>query len=195
MRLLPIAIAAIALLVPARAHGYPQWQFSTGDTRCINCHYSPTGGGLLSEYGRDEAGEELSTFGGDGALLHGVGRGLPDWLALGGDLRGAFVVNEVQDPDGPSAAVFPMQAEADARVDLSHGFSIAGVVGLRGQVRKPGDLVPDQNFQPTSDSQLISREHYLMWQSESTTVHVKVGRFYAPFGLRLPEHVFYVRRD
>ena len=32
-------------------------------TRCTNCHYSPTGGGLLTPYGRSLSREELSTFG------------------------------------------------------------------------------------------------------------------------------------
>jgi len=37
---------------------------------------------LLTSYGRDAAGEDLATFGGNGALLHGLGT-LPPWLALG----------------------------------------------------------------------------------------------------------------
>src|SRR5262249_38329759 len=90
IRIVQAVIALAAVWLGPEAHGYPHWQFSTGNTRCSNCHLSPTGGGLLSDDGREQAGEQLSSFGGDGALLHGIGRA-PGWLVLGGDLRGAFV--------------------------------------------------------------------------------------------------------
>jgi len=194
-RIAALAVGLAVVLLSADAHGYPQWQFSTGNTRCSNCHLSPTGGGLLSDDGREQAGEQLSSFGGDGALLHGAAGHAPDWLVLGGDMRGAFLVNDVQDPRGPSYAVFPMQAELAASVALPGGFSLAGRAGLRGQVRRPDAMIPDQNYQPITDSQLISSEHFVMWQPSSISAYIKLGRFYAPFGLRLPEHIFYVRRD
>jgi hypothetical protein len=187
------ALGVVALRAePARA--YPQFQLASGTVRCNECHYAPAGGGLINNYGRDAVGEELSTFGGNGDLLHGAVTP-PRWLALGGDLRGAFVANDVQDPAGPSAAVFPMQADLDARVALPHGFSVLAVGGLRGQVRDPDLLVPIQNYQPVSTSQLISREHYVMWEPEAIGPYLRVGRFYAPFGLRMAEHILYVNRD
>jgi hypothetical protein len=186
------ALAFWARERPARA--YPQWQFSTGAVRCNQCHYAPAGGGLINNYGRDAVGEDLSTFGGDGAFLHGAVT-LPSWLALGADLRGAFVDQSVQDPSGPTIAVFPMQADAAARVALPVGLSFEGVLGLRGQVRNPDLLIPIQNFQPVSTSQLISREHYLMWEPEAVGPYLRVGRFYAPYGLRMAEHILYINRD
>ncbi|HZL19955.1 MAG TPA: hypothetical protein VFG23_19625 [Polyangia bacterium] len=197
-RLRSVAFLAIALsalwfgAAPARA--YPQFQLSSGATRCNQCHYAPAGGGLLNSYGRDADGEQLSTFGGNGAFAHGAVR-LPAWLALSADLRGAFVDNDVQDPAGPTVAVFPMQADLSGRIALPQGFSISAIGGLRGQVRDPDLLVPIQNFQPVSTSELISREHYLMWEPEATGPYLRVGRFYAPYGLRMAEHVLYVERD
>ena len=197
-RLRSVAFLAIALgalwfgAAPARA--YPQFQLSSGATRCNQCHYAPAGGGLLNSYGRDADGEQLSTFGGNGAFAHGAVR-LPAWLALSADLRGAFVDNDVQDPAGPTVAVFPMQADLSGRIALPRGFSISAIGGLRGQVRDPDLLVPIQNFQPVSTSELISREHYLMWEPEATGPYLRVGRFYAPYGLRMAEHVLYVERD
>jgi hypothetical protein len=188
-----IALGVVLWAAPALA--YPQWQLSTGNERCNQCHYDPAGGGLLTSYGRDAAGEELSTFGGDGALLHGLGT-LPPWLALGGDLRGAFVAQGVQDPSGPTVAAFPMQADAEGRLALpGTGLSLSGTLGLRGQVRNPNTLVPYQNYQPVSTSELISREHYLMYQPETVGSYIRLGRFFAPFGLRFAEHTLYIRRD
>ena len=189
-----VAAAALLWLGERPARAYPQWQLSTGAVRCNQCHYAPAGGGPINGYGRDAVGEQLSSFGGQGAFLHGAVR-LPSWLALGGDFRGAFVDQDVQDPAGPTVAAFPMQADLNARLALPAGFSIEGVVGLRGQVRDPDLLVPAQNFQPVSTSQLISREHYLMWEPQATGPYLRVGRFYAPYGLRLAEHILYINRD
>jgi hypothetical protein len=188
------AALGVLLLGEGSARAYPQFQLSSGATRCNQCHYAPAGGGLLNSYGRDAVGDELSTFGGDGAFAHGAVR-LPAWLALGVDLRGAFVDNDVQDPAGPTVAVFPMQADLSARIALPKGFSVSAIGGLRGQVRDPDLLVPIQNFQPVSTSELISREHYLMWEPEAVGPYLRVGRFYAPYGLRMAEHILYVERD
>ncbi len=189
-----LVLAATMLLGAARAEAYPQWQFSTDNSHCNQCHYAPAGGGLINNFGRDAAGEDLSTFGGNGAFLHGAVP-LPSWLALGGDLRGAFADEDVQDPNGPTYAFFPMQADLYARVAFGHGFSASAIGGLRGQIRDGNDLVPDQNYQPIDGSQFISREHYVMWQPASHGYYVRAGRFFAPFGLRFAEHFMYTRRD
>ena len=89
-----------------------------------------------------------------------------------------------------------MQADVEARLALpGTGLSLSGTIGLRGQVRDPNALVPIQNYQPVSTSQLISREHYLMYQPEAIGPYVRLGRFFAPFGLRFAEHTLYIRRD
>jgi hypothetical protein len=195
-RLLAVAVVILVTIAgrATPAHAYPQWQFTSGATRCNQCHYAPGGGGLPTSFGRDAVGDELSTFPGNGGLLHGS-VSPPSWLALGGDLRGAFVAHDVQDPSGPTVAVFPMQADLAARLGFGAGISISGTVGFRGQTRTPGTIVPLQNYQPISASRLISREHYVMWQPEVLGPYLRAGRFYAPFGLRLAEHNTYIRRD
>jgi hypothetical protein len=188
------AALGVLLLAEGSARAYPQFQLTSGATRCNQCHYAPAGGGLLNSYGRDADGDELSTFGGNGAFAHGAVR-LPAWLALGVDLRGAFVDNDVQDPAGPTVAVFPMQADLSGRIAFPRGFSVSAIGGLRGQVRDPDLLVPLQNYQPVSTSELISREHYLMWEPAAVGPYLRIGRFYAPYGLRMAEHILYVNRD
>jgi len=192
-----VAISAVAILVPLlfadQASAFPQWQLTSGSARCNQCHYAPAGGGPLNGFGRDAAGDQLSTFESNGDLLYGA-ISLPTWLSLAGDFRGAFVAHDVQDPAGPTVAAFPMQADLHARV-AAGGWSLGGTIGFRGQVRDPDVAVPLQNYQPVSTSRLISREHYLQWQPEAIGPYVRVGRFFAPFGLRLAEHVLYIRRD
>src|SRR6266850_1668051 len=92
--------------------------------RCTACHYSPTGGGLLTPYGRSLTREELSTLGrghaaatapgqtGEEAFLWGVlGR------RLGGlnaeiDLRPAHL--DVRFPGGKMTRNFVMSADVMA---------------------------------------------------------------------------------
>jgi len=189
-----LAVAIVLFAAERAAQAYPQWQLSTGAARCNQCHYAPAGGGLLTSFGRDAVGDQLSTFGGDGAFLHGAVT-LPTWLAVTADLRYAFVDQDVQDPNGNTVASFPMQADATVRVAPGAGFSATGIIGFRGQIRNPGLLVPPESYQPVDTSQLISREHFITWQPESVGPYLRVGRFYAPFGLRMAEHVLYIRRD
>src|SRR3954469_16601478 len=145
-------LAAAVAAWPGRALAYPQWQFSSGAARCNQCHFAPGGGGLPNGYGRMENGDELSTFEGNGMLLHGKAH-VPGWLAVGADLRGAIVSNDVQDPSGPTLAAFPMQADAEARVAIGP-VSVYATLGLRGQVRSDSDtMVPSQSFQPVSTSE------------------------------------------
>lgn len=185
--------ALLVVLAPGAAQAYPQLQLSSGSGRCAECHFGPAGGGLLTQFGRDFMGEEQASFGGNGDLLHGAVR-LPAWIAVGGELRGAYVAHEAQDPSGPQQAVFPMQADAEVRATAGD-FSLYATSGFRAQVRRNPELVPDQNYQPISTSTLISREHYLLWRPAALGPYLRAGRFYAPFGLRLAEHILYVRRD
>jgi hypothetical protein len=191
--LLTLIVCAASGFLARTAHAYPQWQFTTGADRCDECHFAPAGGGLINSFGRDVAGDELSSFGGNGALLHGYAK-TPGWVALGGDVRGAMASQDVQDPNGTSFGVFPMQADADIR--LAYGsFSLYGVAGLRGQERVDSDIVPIQNYQPVDTSRFVSREHWLMVRSSALGGYLRLGRFFAPFGLRMAEHILYVRRD
>jgi hypothetical protein len=189
-----LLIIGVTLGLSGRAQAYPQWQFTSGATRCNQCHFAPGGGGLITGFGRDANGEDLSTFAGDGAFLHGKVQ-LPSRLAIGGDLRGAFLAKDVKDPNGSQQAFFPMQADLQARLAITDEISIYATGGLRGRASDDGEFVPDSNFRPISTSRLVSREHYLMWRQGGLGAYARAGRFYAPFGLRLAEHVTYVRRD
>ena len=177
MRLIGAVVVVAALAGTADA--YPEFQFSTGATRCTECHFAPGGGGLINDYGRDEAGSTISGAG-DGRFAHGAFE-LPDALDLGGDFRVATFARRVR--GGSEAAVFPMQADAYARA--AHGMiSINVTAGLLGAIREAAPL----------RDRVGSREHYVMLEPESRTWYVRAGRMFPVFGLRLPDHTAYVRR-
>ncbi|CAN5754469.1 hypothetical protein BH11MYX3_BH11MYX3_38680 [soil metagenome] len=174
------AIVAIVLTLSlGTAAAYPEFQFSTGTQRCAECHFSPVGGGLINDYGRDEAATTISDAG-DGRFLHGLVE-LPSWIALGGDVRLAALGKQIR--DGSEAAVFPMQADLYARVARDN-WSAQVTFGVLEALRQPHDLT----------ERLGSREHYLLYQAASRAWYVRLGRFFPVFGLRLPDHTAYVRR-
>lgn len=191
-----LLLSSFTLLMAAgRADAYPYFQLTTGSSQCSQCHVSPAGGGLLTEWGQEELGDTIAR-GGDGRFLHGAIE-TPGWLQLGGDLRLAALANEVGSSEGTEVAVFPMQLDLTMRV-VSGPWSVVGTVGARGRVRS-GE--PSSSDNPASEvgstslaSYLISREHYIMWRPDSAGPYVRAGRFAAPYGLRLADHTTYVRR-
>lgn len=172
---------------PARA--YPQFQFSSGTSQCSQCHYGPAGGGLITDWGRGEAGDTISR-GGNGALLHGAWPP-PAWLAVGADVRLAALRNDVGGPQAPEYAAFPMQSDAYARFALPAHLSVYLEAGVRGDVGR--DETIDGRISSVTD-RFISNEHYVMWRPSVAGPYLRVGRFFAPWGLRFVEHIFYVQR-
>lgn len=177
-----LSIAAAIVLWSGRAEAYPQFQFSTDNTRCTMCHFSPAGGGLVNAWGREEAADTISR-GGDGAFLGGVWEP-PEWLALGADLRAATGLHDTP-AVGIDALLFPMQADVYTRAQ----FGPIGVNLTLGMRR------PARSRNPPPLSYLASREHYVIYQPEADGAYVRVGRFHAPYGLRHADHTTYIRRD
>jgi hypothetical protein len=191
-RLTLLTAATLLLLVGlgGRARAYPQFQFSSGTTRCSQCHYSPDGGGLITSWGRDEAGDTIS-LGGDGAFLHGLWQP-PSWLALGADIRLVTpLVNASGGPQSPTVSVFPMQTDGYARFAFGDQVSLYLEGGIRGDV---GFDETTRNRFDSVGQRLISNDHYLMWRPSATGPYARVGKFFATYGLRFVEHIFFVQR-
>jgi hypothetical protein len=178
------ALAGIVVALASRADAYPQYQLSRDQT-CTGCHLSPSGGGLLSENGYSVA-EAASQWGTPPEFMYAKVP-LPDWLVLGGDLRGA--TGEVHTPDN-AFTLFPMQADLYLRATFE-GFTAHVTVGGR-----PAQWITG-NGTPAVLDRIWSREHYLEWQQNaggSTGLYIRVGRFMPVFGLRFAEHPDYNRQ-
>lgn len=193
-RVLVLAVGIVAALA-APAAAYPHFQLSSGSARCSQCHIGPAGGGLLTPWGQDEFGDTIAP-GGDGSFLHELIT-LPESLQLGGNIRLAALANDTGASDGAELAAFPMQVDLAMRV-ASGAWSVVGVVGGRGRVRSGASDDPDNPASKVSASsaadRIVSREHYVLWQPEETGAYARLGRFAAPYGLRLADHTTYVRR-
>ena len=155
--------------------------------RCTACHYSASGGGLLTPYGRSLSREEISTFGRQGAGAEPA----PGATGEEGFLFGALS-NES-----------PFQLGLDIRPSQ-----------LR--VGTPGREVNERNFLMTLDLQaawqrdrwtaygtvgrqprgrggrLVSYEHWIAYQVREG-VSVRGGRFLPAYGVRFADHTSFTR--
>jgi hypothetical protein len=178
-----VVAAAFVLATVSTAHAYPQFQFSTDNERCMNCHLSPAGGGLLNDYGRSEAGDTISGRG-DGDFLHGAWAP-PEWLQLGADFRGVVGVKQL-DGQNPDLLAFPMLADLYTRAGAGP-ISLTISAGLRGAAR-------ERSAGPAVARWVASREHYVMYQRSDESPYVRLGRFFPVFGIRMQDHTAYPRR-
>jgi hypothetical protein len=122
-------LLGVAVATSARtAEAYPQWQFSSGTARCSQCHFSPSGGGIVTGYGRDAVGDDLSTWEGDGSFAHGA-IDLPKTLALQFDGRYAGLLHDAGETRGTRTLHFPMQADLSLRLAVTDAVSFVGTVG------------------------------------------------------------------
>ncbi len=180
--------AAVVVLfvcaLPAEARAYPQYA-GRSDFNCSDCHYNPTGGGLVTGWGRTsrESSFELGDpdeFPGH-ADVTGYGESQQPKLEfdVGADARALPLFSA---GSGPTTAVFvPMLFEVGAVA--SYGGLMAYVTGTPRKGTPSGSpIVP------------FSREHWLGY-AITPTLWLRAGRMVLPFGIRSPDHTQYVRQD
>ncbi len=180
-----VSFAVAALLGAGAVQAEPMW-LSRQYNRCTSCHHSPTGGGLLTPYGRSLSRQELSTTGrtpagmeprteggGEESFLFGALGDTLGPLSLGVDLRPSHLHTEgagVEDDRD-----FFMNADLLAAW-RSHGWTLYGELGR----------------QPRSNGTKIdSYEYWVGYQGEK--LGFRVGRFLPAYGVRLADHTAYTR--
>ncbi len=161
-----LLIAFSCLIFPLVAEAFPE-NVRLGYSSCQTCHVSPTGSGLLTEYGRELSEEKLATWSskGSGAFLNGLVK-LPEQIKVGGDIR--YLSLNIDNDLFKYQRNFLMQAEAEVAFVLWDGLQGVASFG-----------VYDEN----ADSQ----QHYLLYQLNDNWVF-RLGRFMPAFGLQIAEH-------
>ena len=169
------------------AHAEPTF-LSKQYPRCTACHYSASGGGLLTPYGRSLSREEISTFGRQGP------GGVPSAGSTAGEEGFLF---------GALPSESPLQLGLDVRPSHLN-------------VDLPGRTIADRNFLMNLDLQaawrhdrwtaygtvgrapvsgggeLVSYEHWVAWQA-TDAVSVRGGRFLPAYGVRFADHTSFTR--
>ena len=185
MRRRAAVLASVALVLGAgRAFAEPMF-LSKQYNRCTTCHYSPTGGGLLTPYGQSLSRQELSTTGrspagtapgahGEESFLWGALGDALGPVSLGIDLRPAHL--NVDFTGGGTSRDFFMTADLLAAW-RSHGWTLYGEFG-----REP--LLQGTKF--------ASYEYWVSHESERG-LGFRAGRFLPAYGVRLSDHTAYSR--
>jgi|SRR5664280_485334 len=177
----------VAWARPALA--YP-WMIRHDYTGCVTCHADPSGGGLLTAYGRGQSDILLRSHykGGtpeEPAKSSGYLWGLatpPDWLLLGGSFRGLEMYLK---PDGQKATTSrPVIMQADLRGQIQLG-------GFRANASF--GYVSSSASAASVTGNLVSREHWLGYAFDDDAILIRAGRMNLPFGLRMIEHTMFVR--
>ncbi len=173
----PVTLFGLWVLTGAGAavsSGEPMF-LSRQYTRCASCHFSPTGGGLLTPYGRSLSREELSTTGrGSGnprehEFLFGVLGESLGGLSLGAEFRPARLDISVE--GSTFNRNFLMNADFSAAFRRGRWTAYAEA-GRQGRAVQPA---------------YKSFEHWVSYQKEKG-LGLRVGRFLPAFGVRVPDH-------
>lgn len=190
-----LTLVAVQSLATPRAEAYG-WMIRHGYTGCATCHTDPSGGGLLTPYGRAQGsllmmqrwgGTDDETAVRQGQFLFGSVH-LPTSVTMGGDFRGGAVVTSI---DGQSAQARAILMQADVAMAVTSGrFRAQGSVGFASDGAFAAAIVGGE------DARLVSRSHWVgVDLGAQRRVLLRAGRINVPFGIRSIEHTLYVRRD
>lgn len=153
--------------------------------RCTTCHYSPTGGGLLTPYGRSLSGQEISTTAAKepaqqkgpgkeesflwGALGHSLGP-----VNVGIDMRPAYL--DLSSGTYSKSSTMFMTADILAACRIS-GWTIYGELGR----------------QPLVSGAKIDSYEYWVGHDWEKGFGFRVGRFLPAYGVRFADHTSFTR--
>lgn len=186
-----------------RAHAYP-WMIRHGFDKCSSCHEDPMGGETLTGFGRVISDTTLSTrYDGshdptrNAELFFGVEE--PSWWRIGGSVRWMTVLYTF--PRGRTPGHFrdfPMQADTYGQVRAGRfraGYSLGASKVPPGSAYAKAAQVTSFNGPGTNNNgeyNLLSRSHWIGYDINDAIL-VRAGRINLPFGVRIPEHVMWVR--
>lgn len=173
MKKIHLALLALGAFASTAGFAYPEL-VRRGYANCITCHVSPTGGGILTTYGRSLIPEVLSTTGNEeqSKFLYGV-IDLPEWLLGGGDFRvlGAYAGFN---GDGNFKIVVPMQADLEAAASVDK-FTFDATGGI------------DYDKTP------VSRRHYVLYHA-TDEISLRAGKFMPAYGINTEDHGLAIKR-
>jgi hypothetical protein len=199
-RLLSSLFLWMLFLAPVPAAAYP-WMIRHSYTGCATCHGDPSGGGVLTAYGRQQdvllATQPYQQKQQEPGPVADFGFGmvpLPYWLLSTVTYRGAILNTQatVPGPAGASVSVSDTRLLTmllDARAQVNVGIFRAGASLGYGNsaLAFPAAVTRDPN------NFLLSREHWLGVSLANDSVLLRAGRMDLPFGLRNVEHTTFVR--
>lgn len=172
MKRLFSSLMILLFLIP-RAKAFVE-NVTHGYVNCMACHISPSGGGILTDYGRSLSNELMSTWGWKNSenSLFGLAKET-EILKIGGDIR--WLQTYFENSEIKQGQQFVMQKN----VELGLHTKSTWFIGALGTREGPGG-VPQRG-------QFLSERHYLLWETSEES-RVRIGKFRLHFGLGDPNH-------
>jgi len=143
----------------------------TATMDCRTCHVNPTGGGMRNDHGWQFSLENLPIMRfdkGDEDTLKEAR--LNRLVALGTDLRFAYLLSQSEYTSAYKNSFFPMQADLYAAFMPHRNFTLYYQDGLQG-----------------------NKEFFGLIHALPANAHIKFGRFLPPYGLKLDDHTSFIR--
>jgi len=153
-----------------------------GYPNCLACHVNPTGGGVLTDYGRSLSSELMSTI--KTKNFQNPYYGLlknNQHIKWGGQVR--TIQTRFENDQIKRGSSFIMQNNVEAAAYV-RDFVFVGTVGTR---EGPKNRTPKKG-------EFISERHYLLWNTDQTS-RVKVGKFRQNYGLNDPNHTRFTKQN
>lgn len=176
---------------------YPEF-IGYGYSTCLACHYSGTGGGGLTDYGRalfateiaatpifnisDADDEKLAEWSGFFGKVQS-----PFWLKPGYKFRRLY--NESNPGSkNKSARYYTMQNDLNLASFTSEEMTL-GFIGTLSYVQEPRMAYPNETI---GKSEMMPREYYLRWQQNDSFLWY-LGFMDKAYGIKHPDHSAYSR--
>ena len=156
-----------------------------GYTNCTACHISPSGGGVLTEYGRELSRAILSHWGTENEIESSFAYKIikqPEWLNLIGLYRNLYAYQNT--PFISQGMYIFMQNDIEGAANTANHewyFDLS-----LGYENKPTDL--------SAWDHVISRRNYINYRP-TEQLSFRAGRFYPDYGILTPDHVIPIKRD
>lgn len=190
MRFVSAALAAVMMFLiggSSPAYAFP-WMVHHGYNGCAQCHVDPSGGGVLTDYGRAQGEILLRTHYDKESLTFEPGKvkdflfgivPLPEAVQLQADIRGLGI----PDPSNPRAIL--MQSDLRGAVQTEH-FSASASVGVVSTGAE------EARFTSGNTWNMVTREYWVGY-SPIKALTIRAGRMNLPFGIRTENHILDVR--
>ncbi|MBC7539425.1 MAG: hypothetical protein H7281_11435 [Bacteriovorax sp.] len=172
------------LLLCFHTPGYSYSELSRhGYVNCTACHLSPSGGGIMTPYGRELSRAVVSTWGAKNEQYFAY-NAIPalsknEKILVGAFVRGLQAIRN--DKQATEARAILMQAD----VDVAYNEKNWAVLTSLGRQEIRSGL--------NSDSRLFSRRHYAIYRYNFSN-QFRAGKFLQFYGLNDPNHQLYVRK-
>ena len=171
--------ALLFFSLPQKAAALPEYA-RHGYVNCTACHLSPSGGGVLNEYGRELSKELVATWAKEGEQKFAYGLVTPpEALLISAYLRTLQVHKE----NTAMRIGYPIFMQADVEVGVNTKRWAMAIAAGRQEI----------GAQPKAEGRFTSRRHYGMFRLDDEHT-LRLGKFQKFYGLNDPNHNLYVRR-